>query len=74
MTYSNYPHNQDMRADPLSALQMDDRKYEKTLHTVEKFIRKHGTTDHVTILSEIDVDYDTLMKILCELANKGRLK
>ena len=55
-------------------LEMHDRRYEKKMQRIEKFIRKHGTTDHVTILSEIDVDYDTLMKILCELANKGRLK
>lgn len=53
---------------------MYDRKYEKALQTVEKFIRKHRTTDHVTILNQIDVDYDTLMKILSALSNKGRLK
>jgi biopolymer transport protein ExbD len=53
---------------------MYDRKYEKALQRVEKFIRKHRTTDHVTILNQIDVDYDTLMKILSELSNKGRLK
>lgn len=53
---------------------MYDRKYEKRLQTVEKFIRKHRTTDHVTILNQIDVDYDTLMKILSELSNRGRLK
>jgi predicted GTPase len=56
----------------ISALQMYDRKYEKTLQTVEKFIRKHRITDHVTILNQIDIDYDTLMKILSELSNKGR--
>ena len=56
------------------ALQMYDRKYEKALQTVEKFIRKHKTTDHVTILNQIDIDYNTLMKILSELSNKGRLK
>lgn len=53
---------------------MYDRKYEKALQTVEKLIRKHRTTDHVTILNQIDVDYETLMKILSELSNKGRLK
>jgi predicted GTPase len=53
---------------------MYDRKYEKTLQTVEKFIRKHRTTDHMTILNQIDIDYDTLMKIISELSNKGRLK
>jgi biopolymer transport protein ExbD len=55
-------------------LQMRDRRYEKKMQTVEKFIRKHGTTDHVAILNELDIDYDTLMKILSELRNKGFLK
>ncbi|HYY50113.1 MAG TPA: hypothetical protein VE643_04510 [Nitrososphaeraceae archaeon] len=58
----------------ISALQMYDRKYERALQTVEKFIRKHKTTNHVTILNQIDIDYDTLMKILSELSNKGHLK
>jgi predicted GTPase len=53
---------------------MHDRKYEKKVKTVEKFIKKHGTTDHQTILNEIDIDYDTLMRILSELSNKGRLR
>ena len=53
---------------------MHDRKYEKRMKTVEKFIKKYGTTDHQTILNEIDIDYDTLMRILSELRNKGRLK
>jgi hypothetical protein len=53
---------------------MYDREYEKALQTVEKFIKKHRTTDHVAILNQIDIDYDTLMKILSELSTKGRLK
>lgn len=53
---------------------MRDRRYEKKMQTVEKFIREHGTTDHVAILNELDIDYDTLMKILSELRNKGCLK
>jgi hypothetical protein len=60
--------------DKISALPMYGRKYEKTLQLVEKLIRKHRTTDYVTILNQIDMDYDTLMKILSELGNKGRLK
>ena len=40
---------------------MHDRKYEKKMQKVEKYIRKHGTTDHQTILNEMDIDYDTLM-------------
>lgn len=53
---------------------MHDRRYEKKMQIVEKFIRKHGTTDHVAILNEVDVDYDTLMKVLSELRNRGGLK
>jgi hypothetical protein len=53
---------------------MHDRKYEKKMKTVEKFIKKHGTSDHQIILNEIDIDYDTLMRILSELRNKGHLK
>jgi hypothetical protein len=53
---------------------MHDRKYEKKMRKVEKYIRKHSTTDHQTILNEMDIDYDTLVYILSELRNKGRLK
>jgi hypothetical protein len=55
-------------------LDMHDRRYEKKMQIVEKFIRKHGTTDHLAILNGIDIDYDTLMEILTEINNKGRLK
>jgi biopolymer transport protein ExbD len=55
-------------------LYMHDRRYEKKMQIVEKFIRKHGTTDHVAILNEVDIDYDTLMKVLSELRNRGGLK
>jgi hypothetical protein len=41
---------------------------------VEKFIKKHGKIDHSIILNNVDVDYDTLLKILSELRNEGRLK
>lgn len=30
--------------------------------------------DHAIILNEINVDYDTLMKIISELRNEGHLK
>jgi biopolymer transport protein ExbD len=53
---------------------MQDRKYQKKRQMVEKFIRKRKTTDHSVILNEVDVDYDTLMKILSELRNKGNLQ
>ncbi|HZA70667.1 MAG TPA: hypothetical protein VE548_13315 [Nitrososphaeraceae archaeon] len=53
---------------------MRDRDYQKKRQKVEKFIRKRKTTDYAVILNEIDVDYDTLIKILSELRNKGNLK
>lgn len=53
---------------------MRDRIYQKKIQEVEKHIKKHGATDHLTILNEMDIDYDTLMNILSELRKKGRLK
>jgi hypothetical protein len=53
---------------------MQDRRYEKKKQAVEKFIRKYGKVDHSVILNEIDVDYDTLMKIISELRKQGHLK
>jgi predicted transcriptional regulator len=53
---------------------MHDRKYEKKKQTVEKFIRKLGKIDHSIILNEVNIDYDTLMKIISELRREGRLK
>lgn len=52
---------------------MQDRKYQRKKATVEKFIRKFGSVDHSVILNEVDIDYDTLMKILAELRNEGRI-
>lgn len=53
---------------------MQDRKYQKKKAAVDKFIRKFGRIDHSVILNNVDVDYDTLMKILSDLRNEGRLK
>ena len=53
---------------------MHDRKYEKKKQTFEKFIRKLGKIDHSIILNEVNIDYDTLMKIISELRREGRLK
>jgi hypothetical protein len=52
---------------------MQDRKYQKKKAAVEKFVRKHGKIDHSVILNTIDVDYDTLMRILADLRNEGRI-
>lgn len=53
---------------------MQDRKYQKKKVVVEKFIKKSGKIDHSVILNNVDVDYDTLMRILSELRNEGRIK
>ena len=49
-------------------------EYTRKRKLVEKFIRKHGKIDHSVILNNVDVDYDTLMNILSDLRNEGRLK
>ncbi len=53
---------------------MHDRLYEKKKQTVAKFIKRHGKVDDSMILNEIDIDYDTLKRILSELRQKGRLE
>ena len=54
---------------------MQDRIYQRKRRLVEKFINKHGKrVDHSLILNELDVDYDTLMKIISELRSEGSLK
>lgn len=52
---------------------MQDRKYQKKKNQVEKFVKKFGRIDHSVILNNVDVDYDTLMRILSELRNEGRI-
>jgi predicted transcriptional regulator len=53
---------------------MIDRKYQRKKHTVEKFIKKFGKVDHSFILNNVNIDYDTLMRILSDLRNEGRIK
>jgi predicted transcriptional regulator len=53
---------------------MQNRIYQRKKRIVEKFIKKHGKVDHSVILNEVDVDYDTLMKIISDLKEKGHLK
>jgi predicted transcriptional regulator len=53
---------------------MIDRKYQRKKHTVEKFIKKIGKVDHSLILNNVNIDYDTLMRILSDLRNEGRIK
>jgi len=53
---------------------VQDRKYQRKKVAVEKFVKKFGRIDHSVILNNVDVDYDTLMRILSELRNEGRIK
>ena len=53
---------------------MQDRKYQRKKVAVEKFVKKFGRIDQSVILNNVDVDYDTLMRILSELRNEGRIK
>jgi hypothetical protein len=54
---------------------MQDRIYQRKRRLVEKFMKKNGKrVDHSLILNEVDVDYDTLMRIFSELRNEGSLK
>jgi hypothetical protein len=52
---------------------MNDRNYQKKKNIVEKFIKKNKIIDHSKILNEIDVDYDTLMRILSDLRSEGKV-
>jgi hypothetical protein len=52
---------------------MKDRNYQKKKNIVEKFIKKNKTIDHSKILNEIDVDFDTLMRILSDLRSEGKV-
>jgi len=51
-----------------------DRVYLKKKQMVARFIKKHGNVDHAKILNEVNVDYDTLMRILSDLRREGRIK
>jgi hypothetical protein len=53
---------------------LQKRLYQKKKQAVEKFIKRFGKVEHSFILNEVDIDYDTLMKILAELRNEGRIK
>jgi predicted transcriptional regulator len=50
------------------------RIYQKKKQTVENFIKRFGKVEHSFILNEVNIDYDTLMKILEELRKEGHIK
>jgi len=51
-----------------------DRVYQRKRQMIEKYFKNHKNVDYSRILNEVDIDYDTLMKIISELRNEGRLK
>ncbi len=53
---------------------MQTRQYQKKKTIVEKFVKKTGKIEHSAILNEVDVDYDTLTRILGDLHREGRIK
>ncbi len=53
---------------------MQNRIYEKKKQTILRFINKYKKVDHSFILNEVNIDYDTLMKILSELRIEGHLR
>lgn len=53
---------------------MQTREYQKKKTIVEKFIKKTGKIEHSAILNEVDIDYDTLTRILGDLRREGRIK
>jgi len=63
-----------LRLADISKEKMQTRQYQKKKRTVEKFIRKTGKVEHSIILNQVDVDYDTLIKILKDLRSEGMIK
>ena len=53
---------------------MINRNYKKKKILVEKFIKKNKKTDHRVILNEVNIDYDTLIRIISDLRKEGRIK
>jgi predicted transcriptional regulator len=52
---------------------MNDRVYEKKKQTILRIIKKHRKVNHSFILNNVNIDYETLMKILSELRMQGCL-
>ena len=55
-------------------IKMQTREYQKKRTIVEKFIKKTGKIEHSAILNEVNVDYDTLTRILGDLRREGQIK
>lgn len=52
---------------------IDSRKYEKKKQLVLKYIKRKGRIDSYEILNEVDIDYDTLKRIIEEIKNKRQV-
>ncbi|HEU5120984.1 MAG TPA: hypothetical protein VFT71_08345 [Candidatus Nitrosocosmicus sp.] len=52
---------------------IQDRAYAKKKKTILRFIKKYGKVDYSFILNNVNIDYDTLMKILSDLRREGYL-
>jgi predicted transcriptional regulator len=52
---------------------MNNRDYERKKQSILRFIKKHGKVDYSYILNEVNIDYDTLMKIISDLRREGHL-
>ena len=52
---------------------IQDRKYQKLKGQVKRFIQKNKKLDHSMILNSMNIDYDTLMRIMAELKSDGDL-
>lgn len=52
---------------------IQDRKYQKLKGRVKRFIQKNKKLDHSMILNNMDINYDTLMRIIAELKSEGNL-
>jgi biopolymer transport protein ExbD len=54
-------------------INIQDRKYQKLKGQVKRFIQKNKKLDHSMILNNMNIDYDTLMRIIAELKSDGDL-
>lgn len=52
---------------------MNDRKYEKQKQNILKYIKRKGKIDFKEILNEVNINYDTLKRIVDELKSKGEI-
>ncbi|CAN5595118.1 hypothetical protein BH18THE1_BH18THE1_03930 [soil metagenome] len=54
-------------------INIQDRKYQKLKGQVKRLIQKSKKLDHSMILNNMNIDYDTLMRIIADLKSDGDL-